>query len=80
MSLCEEIKFVTDMSGQRNDSEYSGSSPQPTGLLGDQEHAGNSEFEKRDQKTTTMYCFVFSPSQIECHYIYSCVRFIGEIL
>ncbi|XP_046634373.1 uncharacterized protein LOC124313473 isoform X1 [Daphnia pulicaria] len=40
------------MSGQRNDSEYAGS--QPTGVLGDQEHAENSEFEKHDQKTTNM--------------------------
>lgn len=54
------------MSGQRNDSEYADS--QPTGVLGDQEHAGNSEFEKHDQKTANMYCFfVFFPSQIECH-------------
>ncbi|XP_046460672.1 uncharacterized protein LOC124207322 isoform X2 [Daphnia pulex] len=40
------------MSGQRNDSEYSGS--QPTGVLDDQEHAGNSEFEKHDEKTANM--------------------------
>jgi hypothetical protein len=66
MSLSEKIRFVSDMSGQRNDSEYADS--QPTGVLGDQEHAGNSEFEKHDQKTANMYCFfVLFPSQIECH-------------
>ena len=50
--------FFTDMGSQRNDSEYLGSSShQPTGVLGKQDHAGNSEIEKHDLETGTMYCF-----------------------
>nr|CAH0109464.1 unnamed protein product [Daphnia galeata] len=43
------------MGSQRNDSEYLGSSShQPTGVLGKQDHAGNSEFEKHDLETGTV--------------------------
>lgn len=63
---------------QRNDSEYSGSSSQPTGALGDQDHAGNSEFEKHDLKTGTMYCFC---PQVKWNVDkQSCIPFVGEIL